>query len=204
MKKFSLHTVALALGLVFSAGAMAQTSSETEYKAAKDKIAAEYKSSKAACKSMSGNARDICQEEAKGKEKIDKAELEVTYRPESKTRYQARLARAEAVYGVAKERCDDFAGNAKDVCVKEAKSAQVAAKADAKVQLETTKANTDANKTSADARSDASEKKVEARKDATADKMDAEYKVAAEKCESLAGDAKTACMNDAKARFGKK
>lgn len=203
MKKFPLHTVALALGLVFSAGAMAQAPSATDYKSAKDKIAAEYKLSKAACKSMSGNARDICQEEAKGKEKVDKAELEVTYRPEAKTRYDARLARAEAVYGVAKERCDDLAGNAKDVCVKEAKSAQVAAKADAKVQFETTKANTTANEKSSDARSDASEKKVEARKDANVDKMEAEYKVAAEKCETLAGDAKNACQASAKSRYGK-
>ena len=42
------------------------------------------------------------------------------------------IAKAEAEYAVAKERCDDQAGNAKDVCVKEAKSAQTAAKANAR------------------------------------------------------------------------
>jgi hypothetical protein len=39
--------------------------------------------------------------------------------------------------------------------------------------------------------------------DASAEKRDANYKVAAEKCDALAGDAKSACIADAKARFGK-
>jgi hypothetical protein len=35
------------------------------------------------------------------------------------------MAKVDADYAVAKEKCDDFSGNAKDVCVKEAKAAQV-------------------------------------------------------------------------------
>ena len=47
-------------------------------------------------------------------------------------------------------------------------------------------------------------KKVgEARKDAAEDKRDADYKLATEKCDSLAGDAKAACMSAAKAKFNK-
>jgi hypothetical protein len=42
------------------------------------------------------------------------------------------VAKAEADYRVAKERCDDQAGNVKDVCLEEAKAAEAAAKADAK------------------------------------------------------------------------
>ena len=42
------------------------------------------------------------------------------------------IAKAEADYRVAKEKCDDSAGNAKDVCLKEAKAAEAAAKAEAK------------------------------------------------------------------------
>jgi hypothetical protein len=77
--------------------------------------------------------------------------------------------------------CDDKGGNAKDVCVTEAKAAHTKALADAKL-----------------------DKKVgEARKDASADKRDADYKVATEKCDSLAGDAKAACVSAAKAKFGK-
>lgn len=203
MKTLQLHAIALAIGLALSVGAMAQEMPLADYQAAKGRIAAEFKSSKEGCKSMSGNSRDICAQEAKGKEKVEKAELEASYKPAPKTRYQARVARAEADYGIAKERCDDQAGNAKDVCVKEAKQAQVAAKADAKLLLETSKANSEAQQKSADARHDASDKKADARKDAAIEKLDAEYKVETEKCDTYAGDAKTACMASAKSRFGK-
>jgi hypothetical protein len=47
------------------------------------------------------------------------------------------------------------------------------------------------------------EKIGEAKKDAAQDKDAADYKVAIEKCESLAGDAKAACLSAAKARFNK-
>lgn len=192
VNKLNINVIALAISLAFSASAMAQNMSKTDYKAGKAKIETEYKSAKAGCASLSGNPKDICVAEAKGKEKTAKAELEASYKPTPKTRYHALVTKAEADYAVAKERCDDMAGNKKDVCVKEAKSAETAAKADAKSQLKTS----DANAT-------ASEKSAKARKDAAADKREAEYKVAKEKCDTLAGDAKSACVNEAKARFGK-
>ena len=46
-------------------------------------------------------------------------------------------------------------------------------------------------------------KKDDVRRDAIEDKRDAEYKVAVEKCDALSGSAKSACVQDAKARFGK-
>lgn len=49
----------------------------------------------------------------------------------------------------------------------------------------------------------ASMKTAEARNDASSARRDAEYAVAKEKCATFAGDAKTNCLNDAKARFGK-
>ena len=113
MKTLNINVIALAVSLVFSTGAIAQNLSKTDYKAGKDKIAAEYKSAKAACASLSGNPKDICVAEAKGKESVGKAELEASYKPTVKTRYQARIAKAEADYAVAVERCDDLAGNAK-------------------------------------------------------------------------------------------
>ena len=42
-----------------------------------------------------------------------------------------------------------------------------------------------------------------AARDANEDKREADYKVAAEKCESLSGDARSACMATAKSRYGK-
>ena len=192
MNKLNINLIALAISLAFSASAMAQNMSKADYKAGKVKIETEYKSAKAGCASLSGNTKDICVAEAKGKEQTAKAELEASYKPTPKTRYQARVTKAEADYAVAKERCDDMAGNAKDVCMKEAKSAETAAKADAKAQMKTSDANVDA-----------SEKAAKARKDAAAAKLEADYKVAKEKCDALAGDAKDNCLNEAKTRFGK-
>jgi hypothetical protein len=78
---------------------------------------------------MKDNAKDICMAEAKGREKVAIADLDVTYKPSAKARYEARVARADAQYAVAKEKCDDLAGNAKDVCRKEADSVHTAGKA---------------------------------------------------------------------------
>ena len=203
MNKLSINVIALAVSLAFSAGAMAAGISKDEYKAGKDKITAEYKSAKAGCASLSGNPNDTCMAEAKGNEKVERAELEASYKPTRKTHYQARVAKAEADYAVAKEKCDDLAGNAKDVCVKEAKAAETAAKADAKAQMKTSDANATANEKSAEARGKAKTQAADARKDATADKLDAQYQVAKEKCDDLAGNAKDDCVKEAKARFGK-
>ena len=52
-------------------------------------------------------------------------------------------------------------------------------------------------------RPDAGERTAEARKDAAETKRDADYRVAVERCDRMAGDAKDACVKDAKARFGK-
>ena len=203
MNKFNINAIALAIGLAFSVGGMAQSMTKDSYKYGADSIAAEYKSATAACGSFSGNANDICKAEAIGKSKVAKAELEANYKPSEDARYNVRVARADAAYAVAKEKCDDMAGNVKDVCVKEATAARTAAKADAMAQMKTAKANEKAAEISTDANSKANEKGADARKDAAADKRDADYAVAKEKCDAFASDAKNNCLNEAKARFGK-
>ena len=203
MKNINLNVIALSVALAFSTGAIAENMSKADHSAAGDKIAAEYKTAKANCGSLSGNAADICVAEAKGKEKIALAELESTYKPSSKSRYEARVAKADADYGVAKQRCDDLAGNTKDVCVKEAKAAETAAKADAKAQMKTSDANAKANAKTVDARSDAAAKTADARKDAAVDKNDAQYAVAKEKCDTFAGGAKDRCLDQAKITYVK-
>lgn len=203
MNKLNLDIAGLIAAIFISTGAMAEDLSKVDYAAAKDKISAEYKVAKANCSSLSGNAGDICTAEAKGREGIARADLEVSYKPSSKTRYEAAVAKAEADYGVAKQRCDDKAGNVKDVCVKEAKAAKTTAKADAKAQMKTADANRKASDKSADARSDASSTKAEARKDAAADKNDAQYAVAKEKCDTYSGAAKDSCLDQAKVSYSK-
>jgi len=147
---------------------------------------------KDACATRSGNAKDICLAEASGKEMVAKADAEAAYRNTPKEREGARVARAEATYNVAKEKCDDLAGNAKDVCVKEADAALVKGKADAKV-----------DRVAADSRQDATTKQADATKEANTLKRDADYKVAIEKCDALAGAAKDSCVSNAKGQYGK-
>ena len=103
------------------------------YAQAKKDADAQYKLDKEACASLSGNAKDICIAEAKGKDDVAKAEAAAAYENTAKTRENARVAHAQATYSISMEKCDDLAGNTKDVCVKEAKAALVKAKADAKV-----------------------------------------------------------------------
>jgi hypothetical protein len=181
-----------AAGLCLAGGASAQTM----YKDARDQAIKnadmQYKTDKAACDALKGNAKDICTETAKGKEKVAKAEAAAAYENTPKARENLRGARADATYGVAKEKCDDLAGNAKDVCVKEAKAVYVKAKADAKV-----------DRVASDAKQESAQKTVSAQREAADDKNTANYKVAIEKCDSLAGTAKDACVRDAKTRYGK-
>ena len=179
-------------GLALAGATFAAPIAKDAYDAANDRIQATYKSDKEACGSLTGNAKDVCVERAKAKEKIAKADNEAAYMDTDKARYNARIARAEADYAVAKEKCDDLSGNQKDVCVKEAKAAEVKAKANAKTAQVTAVANKSAEV-----------KKEDARKDAAEDKRDAGYKVATEKCDSLAGTSKDQCVKDAKMRYGK-
>ena len=155
--------------------------SRTDYSAGKSRIGDAYKADSKACDSQTANAKDICIQEAKAKEKVAKAELEFSYTGTAKDQTKVAVAKAESTYAVAKERCDDQSGNGKDVCVKAAKAIEVRGLADAKMGTKISDAKSDANQS----------------------KVDADYKLAAEKCESMAGDAKSACTAAAKSRFGK-
>ena len=202
MNKFTLSALSVAVCFAISPLAVGAVMSKADYSKAKENIAAKYKADQSACAAMAGNVKDICSEEAKGREKIASAELVATNEPTSKHRYDVRLAKADAAFAVAKEKCDDLSGNAKDVCVKEAQAAYVTAKADAKVVVKTTEANTTAREKTSDANTVARAKTVDARKDAEADKRDAAYAVAKEKCDAFSGDVKATCIKDAKARYG--
>jgi len=182
MNKLSqLRLAAIVAAVLMLPAAQAANMTKVDYKAGKDRISAVYKTEKAACASLSANAKDICVEEAKAKEKVAYAELEYAYTAKPADQNKVLTAKADTAYSVAKERCDDKAGNDKDVCVKETKAVHVKALADAKMGKEISVA----------------------RKDASVDKMDADYKVAIEKCDALAGDPKAACVTAAKAKFGK-
>jgi hypothetical protein len=178
---FNLKASLLVAAMLALPVAQAATMTKADYNTDKTRISADYKTDKAACASFAGNAKDICMEEAKAKEKIARAELEYSYSGKASDQTKLLEVKAKAAYAVAKEKCDDKAGNEKDVCVKEAKAIEAKALAEAKMGKQI----------------------GEARKDAAVETSDAEYKVAVEKCDALAGDAKASCMSAAKAKFGK-
>ncbi len=177
--RFSLPASLILAGLLAVPAAQAAMS-KTDYSAAKSRIGADYKADKAACAPLASNAKDVCVEEAKAKEKVARAELESSYTGKAKDQNKLLVAKAESAYAVAKEKCDDQSGNAKDVCVKEAKAVEVKALADAKLGKDMGAAIKDAN----------------------TDKRNADYKVAAEKCDAMSGDAKSSCITAAKGRYG--
>lgn len=174
--------LACAALMAVSGSAFAENFSKATYNAAKDDLKNVYKQEHAACDKLSGNAKDICVEEAKGHEKVAMAQLEYNYTGKTEDGLKVEEARYEARYEVAKEKCDDFAGDKKDICVREAKTARDKAKADLKQ----------------------AKKNTEAAEDAEQAKMKADYKLASAKCDTLSGDAKDVCVASAKARYNQR
>ena len=191
MNKLKLTALSAAIALAMSASAMGDGISEAQYRSAGQSISARHISDQTTCEALAGNRKDVCNAEAIGRANVAKAELELSYGDSDKHRYDVRIAKADAAYTIANEKCDDLAGNAQDVCRKEAQSAQVAAKAEAERAQTTAAAN-----------ATASEATTAADKQAAMEKRNAAYAVAKEKCDSLANDAKVTCILEAKARYG--
>ncbi len=166
-------------GLVCAAAGAANIS-PAAYSAASDDLKATYMAEREARTQMSGNAKDICVETAKGKEKVAMAHLQFQRSGDAKDMVKLTEARYDARYELAKEVCDDQAGNAKDVCVAKAKADHDKAIADAKMKKSV----------------------AEARNDAVDAKDKADYAVASQRCDAMSGNAKDACMASARARYG--
>ena len=179
MTRFPAPRLLCALLFVGLAGAASANLTKPVYSTAKDEVKAMFKAEKDKCDALSGNAKDVCVERAKGHEKVALAHLEYQYTGKEKDRNDYLEARFDAKYKIAKEACDSLSGNAKDVCVADAKAAHDKAKADLK-----------ANKKIAEAQSDQMETKLKA-----------DYKAANERCDALSGDAKDSCQASAKARY---
>ena len=137
MKVTKMMVAAAALGLacaspLFAADNMAKD----QVKAEKQRIESEAKAAKEKCKDMKANAKDICMAEAKGQEKVAKAELAVKQNDTPKNRYDVAAAKADADHDVAREKCDEMKGKDKEACQKDAKNARDAAKKTAKAERE--------------------------------------------------------------------
>ena len=175
-----LHAL-LAAALCATSFAVSAAITKDEHKAAVKSANEAYKSAKAACASLSGNAKDVCVAEAKVQKTHAIAKTDGEFKNTPKAIYDGRKDVASAEYDLAKAKCGVKAGNDKDVCIKEAKAIEVRVQADAK----------------------AGTKVSDARADAADAKNTANYKAAVEKCDAFAGDAKATCVKETKARFNK-
>ena len=101
-------------------------------KAEEDKIEADAKAAKAKCDAMKGQQKDVCQQEAKAHEKVQKAELEAKYNPSQSNKRKVDEAKAEGEYEVAKAKCDLQGGKADNACKDQAKAKYDQAKASIK------------------------------------------------------------------------
>jgi hypothetical protein len=140
----TLLSIAAAVALAFAGAAQAQptSSSATDAtkpsvdrkvrKAEEDRIDAEYKADKAKCKDMKGNEKEACEADAKGKEKVAKAELKAKYDPTPANQRKVEEAKAEHQYKVAKEKCDAQKGKEESACEKDAKAQYDKARAEIK------------------------------------------------------------------------
>jgi hypothetical protein len=185
--KTKLLILAAALSCAFSSATFAMT--KVEYTTQKDTITGDYKVSRDKCNSLKANAKDICVSEAKGVESIAKAELEASYAPSARHTEKVAMAKGDAAYSTAKEKCDDSAGNEKTICRADAKAAHVKTKDDARLGRVDAMAGTVENG---------------ARASANKDENEANYKAAAARCDSMTGATKDACTADAKAKHGMK
>ena len=187
--KIKLLALSAALSCAFVGNVMALT--KADYKAQKNQISADYKVNRDKCALLKANAKDICVSEAKGSERIAKAELEAQYKPSAKNDQKVAMSKADATYDTAKEKCDDLAGNPKDVCVKDAKAVYVRAKEEAKVI-----------KASSDTTKDKAEKMSDVKQEASTQTREADYKAAKERCDSVAGVTRDSCLSEAKTKYG--
>ncbi len=172
---------AVVASLAISTQVSAQSISKADYSAAKTRISSEYKADKTICKQLAGNAKDICIEEAKAKEKIAKAELTFSYTAKASDKVKISTVKADTSFAIAKEKCDDLSGIPKTTCRTDAKATHTKTLADIKMGKQISAAKTDDAQT----------------------KIDADYKVATQKCATLADDAKSSCVAAAKTKFGK-
>src|SRR5262245_41340347 len=166
---FRTSLLAGLIGLASLAGspsiAVAEEVPRAGYVAEHERIDAEYGVAKERCDRYAGNANEVCVAEARATRRIAKAEAEARYKATPKAWYDARAARAEAEFEIARERCGEHTGNAKDVCLTEARAAEARAKAAAKLTRQ----------------------QAEARGDARPDGVP-------DRCAAMAGDAKERCL----------
>jgi len=118
-----------------------RTMTRAEYSSEKDSIEANYKTAKASCDSLTGNAKSVCKVEARSDEKSKVADLEARYKGTPAADKDARITKAKAEYDIAKQKCEDQPAAERSACKSSAKAEQDRAISDAKAAAKTASAS---------------------------------------------------------------
>jgi len=86
-----------------------------------DQISAQYDAAMERCDNLSGNDKDICEQQAKAERDSAKADAKAG-KKSAEAQHDAVREKRDAAYDVAKEKCDAMSGDAKDQCVAQAKT----------------------------------------------------------------------------------
>ncbi|WP_229509579.1 BON domain-containing protein [Massilia sp. CCM 8734] len=185
MKPIVATLLATALSAAFASAYAAETTTKTDtatYRTMTQKADADYKLASAQCKDMSGNARNLCMEEAKvTRARADLAAL-TDYNNTLKGRTKARTELANADYSLAKVKCADTSGAEKDSCMSNARAVHTAALADVKADRNIQVASNGATDTMSPVTRTTT--------------TDATKSAAVDKCAQVAGSPNTGCLVD--------
>src|SRR5471032_3398347 len=121
MNKILFFVMATAASASFAA--TTPNNDTVAYKATVKQAEIDYKGAKAACDGQSGNAKDVC---------IEQAKVTLQYKNDKRSVQKAQTEVADANYNLAKAKCSPLTGAEKDSCQDTAKSMHVAAIHDAK------------------------------------------------------------------------
>jgi osmotically-inducible protein OsmY len=177
MKTLFAILLAAVAGASFAAAPTATLNHDpATYRNVTQKALADYKVAAAKCASMSGNAKDICLEEARSARAHTEADAVAQYNNTAKGRAKAMTAVADADYALGKARCADMSGADKDSCLNTARSAHTAALADAKSNRQIAATSDGSSPASAT--------------------RDATKAAALDKCAQVAGQPNTGCLID--------
>ena len=151
------RTFVFALLMLAPFAVRAVAMSPIEYDAAQEQIQTHYEAAMAACDRLidsthdndivgrtadpdstkmaeiafhgSANAKGICTEEAAGQRNVALAELDYRRSGAQDDRVKLDVAKADAAYDVAKQKCNEMSPNAGSTCIQDAKAEAVRAKA---------------------------------------------------------------------------
>ena len=97
------------------------------YTAVRHSIESETRLALAQCRVLEGADKDRCRAQARGDDRVRKAELEARYAGTTTALYDVKLARARAAYEVARASCGDLAGDERVQCLQNARTVRAKA-----------------------------------------------------------------------------